>query len=468
MKKNTSIIILLCLMYSFPVRGIESKTIDIMVVIDNSASMKKNDPDYLLKQALTVLIRNLQPNTSIGFILFSDQVDMFLPLRPMGSDTAKNSLNMVFNKINYNGKFTNIPLAIERAYYELIRNGRKESDKCVVFMTDGIVDLPDKIASKEKSEWLKTVLVGDCNKDKVAIFSIAFTEKADFELIQTLASKTGGSYYRAMNASEMGKVFNDITQLLKKRAEQGQSQPSADNTATKVKSEMPTIESTGTSSSIIVILIIVIAVAVVVVGVFMLTKKGKKGSSPVAEGELPEAYLIDVTGITNKGTIQLRKKVTRIGRVEANDVYIPDEKNYVSSFHAMIEYSDSRFYLIDQESVNGTFLNGERLEGKKKVLLKGGDEISFDKFNFKFLCPQEGERGQTVMHNNSSIANTTIQHLPEEIIENGSSAQEGAIEERVNETGSENSEKIAKVDDNKDATDDSNDSSAEDKPNPNV
>lgn len=467
MKKNTSIIILLCLMYSFPVRGFESKAIDIMVVIDNSASMKKNDPDYLLKQALTVLIRNLQPNTNTGFILFSDQVDMFFPLRPMGSGTAKTSLNMVFKNINYNGKFTNIPLAIERAYYELIRNGRKESDKCVVFMTDGIVDLPDKGESKEKSEWLKTVLVGDCNKDKVAIFSIAFTEKADFELIQTLASKTGGSYYRAMNVSEMGKVFNEITQLLKTRAEQGQSQPSADDSAVEVKSKQPTVESSGTSTSLIIILI-VIAVVVVIAVVFLLMKKGQKGSSKVAEGELPEAYLIDVTGITNKGTIQLRKKVTRIGRVEANDVYIPDEKNYISSFHAMIEYSDSRYYLIDQESVNGTYLNGERLEGKKKVLLKGGDEISFDKFNFKFLCPQEGERGQTVMHNNSLIANTTIQHLPEEIIENGSSVQEDAIEERVNETGPENSEKTAMGDDNMDATDDSNDSSAEDKPNPNV
>jgi pSer/pThr/pTyr-binding forkhead associated (FHA) protein len=100
--------------------------------------------------------------------------------------------------------------------------------------------------------------------------------------------------------------------------------------------------------------------------------------------------------------------------VAANDLCIPDEKNYVSSFHAFIEYKDHNFYVVDQDSVNGTFVNGTRIEKKERIILKGGDEISFDKYGFKFLCPVEGERGQTVLNVGDSIGTHTIQHLPDD------------------------------------------------------
>jgi pSer/pThr/pTyr-binding forkhead associated (FHA) protein len=140
--------------------------------------------------------------------------------------------------------------------------------------------------------------------------------------------------------------------------------------------------------------------------------------------DLPEAYLIDVTGITNKSTFQIRKRITRIGRTEANDLYIPDEHSYVSSLHAILEFSGQNFYIIDQDSVNGTFVNGSRIEKKERIILKGGDEISFDKFAFKFLCPVEGERGQTVLNVGTTTGTNTVQHLPEVEDAQGSNPKE--------------------------------------------
>jgi hypothetical protein len=382
--------------------------LDAMLVIDNSASMKKNDPGFLLKEALTQFIDSLGENDRSGFILFSDKVDVFIPLSSLKNDTSKVSLKSINDNINYSGRYTNSPAAIEKAFYELKTNGRKDCNKIIILLTDGIIDLADSEKNDEKARWLTE----DCNTEKIRIFSIAFTEQADFELLQTLSSKTLGSYYRAITAPDISRVFENIGAELKQTTSQtiqnaGQTMISPPVTPVQQEPE--------TSGKYNVFLLIIVILLIVLIGaaIFFLFLKKKHRTESFTD-DLPEAYLVDITGITNKGTFQIKKRITRIGRVPANDLCIPDEKNYVSSFHASIEYKDHNFYLVDQDSVNGTFVNGNRIDKKERVLLKGGDEISFDKFGFKFLCPVEGERGQTVMNMGDSFGTSTIQHLPDD------------------------------------------------------
>src|SRR5258706_16136151 len=65
-----------------------------------------------------------------------------------------------------------------------------------------------------------------------------------------------------------------------------------------------------------------------------------------------------------------------IGRGAGNDWVLPDPSKFVSTRHAMIEYTDGNFYLCDT-STNGTFVNGsaEPVVYGSKVLLKHGDRI---------------------------------------------------------------------------------------------
>ena len=46
-----------------------------------------------------------------------------------------------------------------------------------------------------------------------------------------------------------------------------------------------------------------------------------------------------------------------IGRSPDNDWVLPDERRYVSSRHAMIDYQGGAYYLVDT-SRNGVFVNG--------------------------------------------------------------------------------------------------------------
>jgi type VI secretion system FHA domain protein len=69
-----------------------------------------------------------------------------------------------------------------------------------------------------------------------------------------------------------------------------------------------------------------------------------------------------------------------IGRVGGNDWVLPDQ--FVSSRHALIQYADGQFYVVDTNSSNGVFLNAPnfRLEKGRPYPIKTGDRLLIDPF----------------------------------------------------------------------------------------
>jgi FHA domain len=73
-----------------------------------------------------------------------------------------------------------------------------------------------------------------------------------------------------------------------------------------------------------------------------------------------------------------------IGRGLENSIVIPQDTT-ISTHHATILYRDSQgFFIKDEMSANGTFLNGNELEVSKAFQMKDGDEIKMAKTVFKF------------------------------------------------------------------------------------
>lgn len=57
----------------------------------------------------------------------------------------------------------------------------------------------------------------------------------------------------------------------------------------------------------------------------------------------------------------------------------------VSGVHATIIIDENKHYLIDNESTNGTFLNGTKLNSNERVLLHTGDMIKLAHTNLTFI-----------------------------------------------------------------------------------
>jgi hypothetical protein len=71
---------------------------------------------------------------------------------------------------------------------------------------------------------------------------------------------------------------------------------------------------------------------------------------------------------------------TTIGRSPDCDIFLDDVT--VSRKHAVLVRRDNAYYIEDQGSLNGTFLNRRRIESGR---LENGDELQIGKYKLSFL-----------------------------------------------------------------------------------
>jgi pSer/pThr/pTyr-binding forkhead associated (FHA) protein len=79
-------------------------------------------------------------------------------------------------------------------------------------------------------------------------------------------------------------------------------------------------------------------------------------------------------------TFMLEREATSVGRNPESDVFLDDVT--VSRRHAEFRRHDGGFYVHDVGSLNGTYVNGERVDVTK---LASGDEVQIGKFKLVFF-----------------------------------------------------------------------------------
>lgn len=396
---------------------------DVVLVLDNSGSMKKNDPQFLGKQAAEKFILDLDEATRIAVIIFDQSVRMAAPLTGI-NDENRASVLQSLDQIDYKGQWTESPAAIERAIYELKNNARPEAKKYIVFMTDGVVDTGDAARDLEQAKWLKGELADDAANSDIRIFGIAYTENADFLLIQSIAQKTDGEYYRALQPGELQHIFEQINAIVNRVPE---PEPVAVEPAPVVAPETreaapppaPVIIEVPVSSQklneeeqlrsmMILVALAVLIIAVIIMVLMLIRGSRRKGEeSEYAQ----EAFLNDINGYTSQATYKLGNMPTMLGRVAGTDMehlnYIVIPQTTIGRRHALIEYKDFAYWIIDQGSINGTFVNDQMISSETR--LKHGDRIRLHKYEFEFVMPEMVDAGMTVISNTVLAGTPAVQ-----------------------------------------------------------
>jgi Mg-chelatase subunit ChlD len=396
---------------------LEQAELDIVFVLDNSGSMRNNDPNFITKEVVTNFLGGLGKRSRLGMVIFDETANLVEPLTSLDNAEVRARFLESLDVINFKGKFTNSPAGIERAIYELKTNGRQDTKKIIVFLTDGIVDTGNKSQDLEKENWLKEDLTRESKNAGIRIFGIAFTDNADFRLIQTLAVRTDGEYFRVFEVADLQEVFTKIKRIIAEPSAQETLVSTAETNrvtplerkeaSVKQRYVVPEMPRKQKSSLVLILSGIVVLLALIVL-LQVVRKRKTNVAQPAmdqrtgakilpAEPRLPQAVLIDVGKAisTESLTLPFNKDTLRIGRDIGNDVVIA--RKTISSFHATIEYKDGYFYLEDLRSTNGTRLNDGKLSHNEPVRLKSGDKIDFSIHEFRFLIPDQTPLGETVM-----------------------------------------------------------------------
>lgn len=92
------------------------------------------------------------------------------------------------------------------------------------------------------------------------------------------------------------------------------------------------------------------------------------------------ALLIVRSGPTAGARYLLDTDVTTVGRHPEADIFFDDVT--VSRRHAEITRTEHSFELVDQRSLNGTYIDGERVD---RATLRNGTEVRIGKFRLNFF-----------------------------------------------------------------------------------
>lgn len=97
-----------------------------------------------------------------------------------------------------------------------------------------------------------------------------------------------------------------------------------------------------------------------------------------------KAFIIRVS---NNERIEINKPVFRIGKEKSYVDYFIGDNSYISRGHANIIQRDSRYYIIDNNSRNHTYVNGNLITSSTEVEIQSGDtfKLANEAFEFKLF-----------------------------------------------------------------------------------
>ena len=186
---------------TFPIhdkREFDSSRIDVVLVIDASASMRETDPDNLRITAVRRFIelaRHSERIANIALVAFQTESEVLLSLTP---PNEIGDLKKYLRRLKPSAS-TNFDKAFNDAHGVLQRS--KESRQAVLFLSDGSV--------KKYRETHRKF-----NQLAAPVHSIGLSEEADKQLLSRIAGESNGQFFDAPTADQLNGIFVQVFHLL--------------------------------------------------------------------------------------------------------------------------------------------------------------------------------------------------------------------------------------------------------------
>ena len=188
--------------------------VDAVLVMDSSGSMAKNDPHKLRVPAAKMFMSLLDEQDRIGLISFSDNGYPVLHLTAPGPKTNARILASA-DKVSSRGVYTNLHAALEKGLAMLEKEGQQGQEQMLVLMSDGKMDVGDSDEDWALTQKLRGELLQTARARGVKVYTIAFTEASDVELMKEVANETGALFKLANTDKDLHEVFSAIFESAK-------------------------------------------------------------------------------------------------------------------------------------------------------------------------------------------------------------------------------------------------------------
>ena len=223
MKKRLFVLFLMAVLCSFCVVALASNNnesdigithYDIVLVIDDSGSMKQTDPDKISVSAIKSLVDSLpESGDQVGIVTYGLDVEETMSLREIRSESDKQELkDFADHKILRSSDWTDTASGLVKASEYLDEFKNPQHKQVIILLTDGENDFGNTGRTAEESNnKLQTVV----NKG-YPIYAIGINPQTDTykSYITDIATKTGAKSYFPQNSDELRSIYAEILQTL--------------------------------------------------------------------------------------------------------------------------------------------------------------------------------------------------------------------------------------------------------------
>ena len=88
--------------------------------------------------------------------------------------------------------------------------------------------------------------------------------------------------------------------------------------------------------------------------------------------------------VRNNERIPIDKPYFRIGKEKSYVDYFIGDNSYISRGHASIITKEGHYYIVDNNSRNHTYVNGDQITSSTEVEIRNGDTIKLANEEFEF------------------------------------------------------------------------------------
>ena len=169
----------------------KNKVLDVRVLVDVSERMKVSDPDNHRIAALKLFIRLLPNNANVGIWMLDEVTTEIMATGKSGVSWKAQALKNI-DQIHSSGKATDIERALAVATLDWTKES-KGAKRHIVLLTDGkVTSGKTKKANAASKERVLNFQVARLKSVGVSVHTIGFSDDADTEFLESIASDTLG------------------------------------------------------------------------------------------------------------------------------------------------------------------------------------------------------------------------------------------------------------------------------------
>jgi len=184
-----------------------TKDLDVVLLLDSSGSMLVTDPLNLRIEGIELFVELLGENDRVSLIAFDEQPRVVVPLGKIDRADFTRNLKSVQTK----GEYTDIGLAFEMAAQHLRENGRADSEKAIILLSDGKFEPhPKRGKASELTNALVDQTVPNELTNGIRTFALAFSLEADRKLLENISNKGGGLFWYTPTSEKIHESFADL------------------------------------------------------------------------------------------------------------------------------------------------------------------------------------------------------------------------------------------------------------------